>query len=78
MGGGYEEDPADKKARLRERRITDVERQKSAQDMASGLTSDIRAVYGMKGLIPVSGKATAPKKSSTPNMFTVARSGSDR
>lgn len=44
------EDPADKAARLRERRITEVERQKTTEQSASGLTSDLRAVYGLRGL----------------------------
>lgn len=44
------EDPKDKAARLRERRITDVERQKQTEQSAGGLTSDLRAVYGLRGL----------------------------
>ena len=44
------EDSNDKAARLRERRITDVERQKTTEESAAGLTSDLRAVYGMRGL----------------------------
>jgi|GEM_PF-5736452 len=44
------EDPKDKAARLRERRITDVERQKATEQAAGGLTSDLRAVYGLRGL----------------------------
>jgi len=69
MGGGYKEDPKDKKARLRERRITDVGRQKSAEKQASGLTSDIRAIYGMKGLAPVSGTAKGSSRKSSSNML---------
>jgi len=67
MGGGYKEDPADKAARRRERRITDIARQKSSEEMASGLTSDIRAVYGMKGLVPMQGmpKVKAPASKGT-------------
>lgn len=44
------EDPKDKAARLRERRITDIERGQTAQESASSLTTDLRAIYGMKGL----------------------------
>lgn len=44
------EDPADKAARLRERRITEVERQKTTEKTAGGLTSDLQAVYGLRGL----------------------------
>jgi hypothetical protein len=44
------EDPKDKAARLRERRITGIERQQTAEESASSLTTDLRAIYGMKGL----------------------------
>jgi hypothetical protein len=76
-GGGYKEDPADKEARLRERRITDVDRQKSAEQNADGLTSDIRAIYGMKGLKPVRG--LAPPIATTPiaSMFNATGMTSD-
>jgi hypothetical protein len=43
------EDPADKAARERERRIADAERQDTTENQAAGLTSDLRAVYGLKG-----------------------------
>lgn len=62
MGGGYKEDPKDKAARMRERRITDIERQKTAEQQASGLTSDIRAIYGMKGLVSKAGTVVGNKK----------------
>lgn len=42
------EDPADKKARLRERRLSELERAGATQDNASGLTADVRAIYGMQ------------------------------
>jgi hypothetical protein len=42
------EDPADKAARLRERRMTDVERAKSTEESAAGLSADIRSIYGQK------------------------------
>jgi hypothetical protein len=41
------EDPKDKAARLRERRLTEVERTSSAEQNAQSLTSDLMAVYGM-------------------------------
>lgn len=44
------EDPEDKAARLRERRLSLLERNASTQESAKGLTSDLRAVYGLKGL----------------------------
>jgi hypothetical protein len=43
-----QEDPADKAARLRERRMTDVERAKSTEESAAGLSADIRSIYGQK------------------------------
>lgn len=52
------EDPADKAARLRERRMTEIERRKSSEDFASGLTSDLRAIYGMTGIQRIAGNST--------------------
>lgn len=40
------EDPADKKARLRERRLSEIERTAAAQDNAASRAADIRAIYG--------------------------------
>ena len=57
------EDPADKAARLRERRISEIERTKVAQDSAGGLTSDLRAVYGMKGVKRTTGTMSSPATS---------------
>lgn len=44
------EDPQDKAARLRERRLSELEQDQAAQDTAKGLTTDIRAVYGLRAL----------------------------
>lgn len=44
------EDPKDKAARLRERRIADLERTSSTERAASGLSSDLRAVYGLSSI----------------------------
>ena len=52
------EDPADKAARLRERRMTEIERTSATENNAGGLTSDLRAVYGMKGMGSMSGGGT--------------------
>jgi hypothetical protein len=41
------EDPADKAARVRERRLSDLELSKSAQENARGLSTDLFSVYGM-------------------------------
>jgi len=43
-----QEDPADRAARLRERRMTDIERAKSTEESAAGLAADIRSIYGQK------------------------------
>lgn len=51
-----QEDPADKAARLRERRMTDVERAKSTEESAAGLSADIRSIYGQK----TGNKASSP------------------
>jgi len=42
------ESRADRAARQRERRMTDVERTAATQDMASALAADLRAVYGQQ------------------------------
>lgn len=44
------EDPADKAARLRERRISELEQDQATQKQAAGLTSDIRSVYGLRAM----------------------------
>lgn len=46
MGKRPKEDPADKKARLRERRLSEIERMQTAEGNAAGLAADLRAVYG--------------------------------
>lgn len=43
------ENGADKAARLRERRMTEVERAQSAETSAQSLTSDLQAIYGRRG-----------------------------
>ena len=47
---GPKEDPKDKAARLRERRLTEIERTKTAESAAGSLTSDLRAIYGLRQL----------------------------
>lgn len=49
-----EEDPKDKAARLRERRMSELDQQRTAEETAGGLTTDLRSVYGLR-----SGKATS-------------------
>ena len=53
------EDPADKAARLRERRISEIERSMATEKQAGGLMSDIGAVYGIRS-IPLFGMAGKP------------------
>lgn len=42
------ENPEDKKARLTERRMTEIERRAAAEESAARLGSDLRAVYGFR------------------------------
>lgn len=56
------EDPADKAARLRERRMTEVERQKSTEESAAGLAADIRSIYGQRTGSSASSPYAPPKR----------------
>lgn len=47
---GPTEDKDAKKDRLRERRLSLLDRRETAEETAGGLTSDLRAVYGLRGL----------------------------
>lgn len=49
------EDPKDKAARLRERRMAEVEQQGAAQEQAGRLASDLRAIYGYSMFSPPKG-----------------------
>lgn len=61
------EDPADKAARERERRISELEQSQATQEQAAGLTSDIGAVYGLRSLSLFSRKKpTTPYPPSVP------------
>lgn len=57
------EDPQDKAARLRERRMSEIEQQQAAQKQAAGLGADLRAVY--KFAPPVS-----PNLTTAPSVFS--------
>lgn len=64
------EDNADKADRLRERKLSLLERRRSAEENASGLSTDLGSVYGLEG-IPLLGsvgkaKAKTVKKPITP------------
>lgn len=47
---GPKEDKKDKADRERERRLALIDRRESAEETASGLSSDIQSVYGIRGL----------------------------
>ena len=47
---GPKEDPQAKKDRERERRLSLLDRRQAAEKTAGGLTSDLRSVYGLRGL----------------------------
>lgn len=59
---GPEEDPQDKKARLRERRMSLLEQQRAAQANALDMTNDIRGTYGLGGLSLLGARGTATTK----------------
>jgi hypothetical protein len=67
---GYKESAADKAARQRERRIASANAADAASEEAAGLTSDLRAIYGMRGMLGqrAPGTATAAKPASTVKM----------
>ena len=50
MGGGPKEDPADKAARLRDRRMATLERSRASERNASGLTRDLGSTYSLRSL----------------------------
>jgi hypothetical protein len=60
MGRTPKEDPQDKAARLRERRISQMERDSATQRTAGELTADLRSVYGLRGLPLTFGSAPMP------------------
>lgn len=50
MGKPKGESPEDQAARLRERRISSIERDRASQMTAKDLTSDLKSVYGFRGI----------------------------
>lgn len=60
MGRTPKENPEDRKARLRERRISEIERSTATQNTAGDLTADLRAVYGLRGIPLQFGSAPPP------------------
>lgn len=47
------ESPEDRAARLRERRISELERTGAATRNSAGLASELNAIYGLRGLRPM-------------------------
>lgn len=69
------EDPNDKAARERERRLAELDQNAAAQKDAGGLTTDLRSVYGLRSLSLFGTGGIAPKpvvqKSPLPGPGTV-------
>ena len=64
---GPKEDPQAAKDRTRERRLSLLDRRETSEETAGGLTSDLRAVYGLRGLSMFGkrGKASGPNPAAT-------------
>lgn len=76
---GPKEDPDAKKDRLRERRLSLLDQREAAQDAAGGLTTDLRAVYGLRGLSMFGQRGTAMKpKSAMKPRLTGAAGNTDK
>lgn len=72
---GPKEDPDAKKERLREQRLSLIDRRNSAEDTAGGLTTDMRAVYGLGGLSLLGQRG---KKKATATSTTTTQPMTDR
>ena len=59
------EDPADKAARLRERRLSELELTQTTEKQAGGLGNDLASVFGLRS-IPMFGKAGKAAPASIP------------
>lgn len=63
MGRRPKEDPADKAARERERRISEIEQQTAAQKNAQGLSGDLASIYNFTNRkLSIFGKKPPAKK----------------
>ena len=69
-------DPEAEADAARERRTSLIERRSAAEETASGLTSDLRSVYGL-GSLPLFG-ISGTKKKTTPVLPTPTSSESAR
>lgn len=74
MGPSNSEDPEDRKARLRERRLSLLENRRAAESTATGLTTDLGSVYGLRSLsmFGQAGKMRAPKAAPSAPARTLA------
>lgn len=75
------EDPADREARLRERRLSLLENREAAQGTSEGLTKDYGSVYNL-GALSMFGKAGKKKATAAAPTSTAStaprRTGDDR
>lgn len=51
----------DRDARRRERRLSEIDQTQAAQEQASNLTTELRAIYGLRGIPLMSGPVTPAK-----------------
>lgn len=65
------ENPEDKAARLRERRLSLLEQKETTEESARGLTTDLRAVYGLKNIkaMPPGAVIGKPVTGKAPSLF---------
>ena len=76
---GPKEDPEAKKDRERQRRMSVLDRRETSEEAAGGLTSDLRAVYGLKGLSMFGARGTSkPAAAKTGTAATSPRPVHDR
>lgn len=67
------EDPADRAARLRERRLSEIDQTRAGQKTAGDLTSDLRSVYGFRGIPLMFGGGGASSSGGAPRQAGVTR-----
>lgn len=72
MKSGYKESASDKEARKRERRIASANSAQAASEDAAGLTSDLRAIYGLRGMLGTRAPGSTPQATSKPAAGTSA------
>lgn len=75
--GAPKESKADRDARRRERRLSEIDQQKSAQEQAAGITTDLRAIYGLRGIPLMMGSAPVSKPKQ-PTVRTPSMNGGNR